>query len=152
MMNLILTNMQLVASQDGNWWTGVMWITCGLLLFFYQLFGLSFWWHPFTEEDIFVSKWCNAKFLQICSDEETSSSTSWMPEGEYIFIKFSFLGELFLTCFYVKHKLLYIHYENHSAQVWENTWRYDKHQQKLSKPKLSVLLASVMSKRYVQFA
>ncbi len=47
---------------------------CGLhveLWCFYQLFGLSFWRHPFTTEDPFVSKWCNAKFLQICSDEET---------------------------------------------------------------------------------
>ncbi len=25
-----------------------------------------------------VSKWCNAKFLLFCSDEETSSSISWM--------------------------------------------------------------------------
>ncbi len=24
-----------------------------------------------------MSKWCNAKFLQICSDEQTNSSTSW---------------------------------------------------------------------------
>ncbi len=73
-----LKNMQLFTSQDVNWWTGVMWTTCGLLWCFYQLFGLSFWRHPFTAEDQLVSKWCNAKFLQICSDEETNSSTSWM--------------------------------------------------------------------------
>ncbi len=47
----------------------------------YELFGLSFWWHPFTAADTLVSKWCNAKFLQICSDEETNSSTSWMAWG-----------------------------------------------------------------------
>ncbi len=35
----------------------------------YALFGLSFWWHPFTAEDPLVSKWCNAKFIQICPDE-----------------------------------------------------------------------------------
>ncbi len=46
--------------------------SCGLLWCFYQLFGLSFWRHPFTAEDQLVSKWCNATFLQICSDEETS--------------------------------------------------------------------------------
>ncbi len=40
---------------------------CGLLWCFYQLFGLSFWRHPFTAEDPLVSKWCNATFLQICS-------------------------------------------------------------------------------------
>ncbi len=63
-------------------WTGVVRITCHLLLglwwCFYQLFGLSFWRHPFTAEDPFMSKWCNATFLQICSDEKTNSSTSWM--------------------------------------------------------------------------
>ncbi len=40
--------MQLVASQDFNWWTGVLWITWELLWCFYHLFGLSFWRHPFT--------------------------------------------------------------------------------------------------------
>ncbi len=39
-----------------------MWITCGC---FYQLFGQSFWRHPFTAEDPLVSKWWNATFLQI---------------------------------------------------------------------------------------
>ncbi len=33
--------------------------------------GLSIWRHPFTAEDPLLSKWCNATFLQICSDEET---------------------------------------------------------------------------------
>ncbi len=41
----------------------------------------SFWRHPFTAEDAFVSKWCNAAFLQICSDEETNSSTSRIAWG-----------------------------------------------------------------------
>ncbi len=43
-----------------------------IIVMFYQLFGLSFWRHPFTAEDPLVSMWCNAKFLQICSDEETN--------------------------------------------------------------------------------
>ncbi len=64
-MDLSLTYTQLLASQDVNRWTGVVWITCGLLWCFYQLFGLSFWRHPFTAEDPLVSKWCNATFLQI---------------------------------------------------------------------------------------
>ncbi len=42
---------------------GLEW--CGLLWCFYQLFGLSFWRHPFTAEDPLLSKWCNATFLQI---------------------------------------------------------------------------------------
>ncbi len=67
--DLFLTNMQPFTSQDINWCTGLVWITCGLLWCFYQLFGCSFWRHPFTAEDSFVSKWCNAELLQICSDE-----------------------------------------------------------------------------------
>ncbi len=57
------------------------WITCRLMWCFYQLFELSFWRHPFTAEDLLVSKWCNAKFLQICFDKETNSATSWMAWG-----------------------------------------------------------------------
>ncbi len=59
---------------------GLEW--CGLLWCFYQLFRLSFWRHPFTAEDLLLSKWCNAKFLQICSSEEINSSTTfWMAWG-----------------------------------------------------------------------
>ncbi len=68
-------------SKDINWWTGVMWFSSGLYWYFYQLFGLSFWRHPFTAEDPLVSKWYNAIFFQICSDEETNSSTFWMAWG-----------------------------------------------------------------------
>ncbi len=51
---------------------------CELLWCFYQLFGLSFWRHPFTAEHPLVSKWYNAKFPKIYSKEKTNSSTSWM--------------------------------------------------------------------------
>ncbi len=54
-----------LTSQDVNWWTGVVWITCGLLWCFYQLFGLSFWRHPFTAEHPLLSQWCRDTFLQI---------------------------------------------------------------------------------------
>ncbi len=37
---------QILASQDINWWTGVV----GLWWCFYQLFRVSFWRHPFTAE------------------------------------------------------------------------------------------------------
>ncbi len=96
MMDLFLTNTQLFTAHNINWWTGVVWITCGLLWCFYQLFGFSFWRHPFTADDPLVSKWCNATFLQICSNEETNSSTSWMAWGWLIVRKFSLLGKLFL--------------------------------------------------------
>ncbi len=64
MMDLFLTNTQLLSLQVINCWTGVVWITCRLWCF-YQLFGLSFWRHPFTAEHPLLSNWCNATFLQI---------------------------------------------------------------------------------------
>ncbi len=70
-----------------TWMDELEW--CGLLWCFYQLFGFSFWRHPFTAEDPLVSKWCNATFLQICS-------VGW-PDGEHICSKFEFLGAVFLS-------------------------------------------------------
>ncbi len=72
MMDIFIRNMHIMLHNiliDG------MWITCGLLRCFYQLFGLSFWL------TVLASKWCNAKFLQICSDEEINSATSYMTLG-----------------------------------------------------------------------
>ncbi len=89
MMDFFITTMQLLDSQDVNWWTVVVWISCGLLGCFYQLSGLTFWWHPFTAEDPLVRKWWNAKFLYIY-DEETNSPTIWWPEDDYIFCSFLF--------------------------------------------------------------
>ncbi len=64
-------------------------LSCGC---FYKLFGLSFWRHPFTAEHTLVSNWCNAKFLQICSDQETNSSTFWMAWGWVHFQQISIFG------------------------------------------------------------
>ncbi len=64
--------------QNSGWiliWEDYLWI---IVMFFYQLFGLSSWRHPFTAE---VCKWCNTELLQICSNEETNSSTSWVNWG-----------------------------------------------------------------------
>ncbi len=63
---------------------GLEW--CRLLVMFYQLFGLSFWRHPFTAEHPLVSKWCNATFSK--SDEETTH-LGW-PGGVCIFSEFHF--------------------------------------------------------------
>ncbi len=52
---------------------------------FYQLFELSFWRHPFTAEDPFMIKWCNDKWLQICSNEETNVSAFVNDLRESIF-------------------------------------------------------------------
>ncbi len=70
-------------------WSGVDYLW--LLWCFYQLFGLSFWRHPFTAEDPLVSKLWNAIFLQICSDEETNASAIWMAWGWVHFQWFLFL-------------------------------------------------------------
>ncbi len=64
MVYLFLTNMQLLLYPDVNWWTWVVWITCGLLLCFYQLFGLSFWRHPFTAEH--PGNWANWISFSFC--------------------------------------------------------------------------------------
>ncbi len=53
---------------------------------FYQLFGLSFWRHPFTAEDPLVSKWWNAKFVLM--KKQTHLHLGW-PEDEYIISKLS---------------------------------------------------------------
>ncbi len=89
-MNLLINNTQIFTSQDVNRWIGVMWITCGLLWWFYQLFRLPFWRHPFTARSI--GKWCNAEFLQIRSDDEINSSTSQMAWEWIHFLQIFFLG------------------------------------------------------------
>ncbi len=77
---LMLALFELLSSQDVNWWTGVVWITCGLLWCFYQLLGLSFWRHPFTAEHPLLRQWCNDTFLQIWW-RNNLSSTSRMAWG-----------------------------------------------------------------------
>ncbi len=81
-------------------WTGILIVNNSLKWkmswwIYYKLFRLlvdycdvfiscldSFWRHPFTAEEPLVSKWCNATFLKICSDE-TNSSTSWMANVHF---------------------------------------------------------------------
>ncbi len=75
-----------------NGWTGVVWITCGLLWGFYQLFGLSFWRHPFTAEDPLLSKWCNATFIYDTNHKKIISILDGL--SKYIFSKSSFFGEI----------------------------------------------------------
>ncbi len=65
------------SSQDVNWWTGLVWITCGLLWCFYQLFGLSFWWHPFTS----IGEKVMECYISPNLMKKTNSSISWMVRG-----------------------------------------------------------------------
>ncbi len=84
---------QLLSSPDVNWWTGVVWITCGLLWCFYQLFGLSFWRHPFTAEDHW---WASDAMLHFSkSNEETTHLRLDCLRVSSTFSYFH-LGELFL--------------------------------------------------------
>ncbi len=71
-LDLFLTNWQLLASQDVNWWTGVVWITCGLLWCFYQLHSDG------THSLQRIHCWASDGMLHFSkSDEETNSTTTW---------------------------------------------------------------------------
>ncbi len=52
---------------------------------FYNLFGLSFWWHPFTAED---------PFLQICPDKTNKLIKYWRSDGKYIIVIFVGVGRV----------------------------------------------------------
>ncbi len=69
----------------------------------------SFWRHPFTAQHPLVSKWCNATFLQICSDEETNSSTSCMSTFS---ANFHFWVKLFIIV-YVHAFRIFFYQEQH---------------------------------------
>ncbi len=62
----------------GRFWcerTTVDWI-CHYIICFFSSLDSYLWRHPFTAEDPLVK--CNAKYLQISSNEETNSSIFWM--------------------------------------------------------------------------
>ncbi len=82
LMGFISYKQQILSSQDVNWWTGVVWITCGLLWCFYQLFGLTAPIH------------CRASIVMECyfSKSKTHLHLLW-SEGEEIVSKSSFLEE-----------------------------------------------------------
>ncbi len=65
---------------------GLEW--CGLLLCIYQLFGLSFWRHPFTAEEHW---WGSDAMLHVSKSDKTNSSTSWMT-WEWVHFKSVILG------------------------------------------------------------
>ncbi len=75
----------------------------------------SFWRHPFTAEHPLVSKWCSARFLQICSHEGTNI---YILDGlrvysQHFWVNYSFnllsapnkLLCYFNNCFYSIHKV-----------------------------------------------
>ncbi len=140
MMDFFLITTQLSLHKmltDGLEW-------CGLLWCFYQLFGLSFWRHPFTAEHPLVSKWRNATFLQIWWRKQTHLHLGW-PEGEFIsanlhfWVNYSFKWVYdFISYYYslyetvdgskslpvcVHHSTAHIHRNGHLSQcVKEEVW------------------------------
>ncbi len=70
--DLFLKNMQLLASQDINWWTGVVGVDYLRIIgmFLSAVFDSPCDGTHSLQRIPFVSKWCNATFLQISSDEE----------------------------------------------------------------------------------
>ncbi len=90
---------------------------CGLLWCFHQLFGLSFWRHPFTAEDPLVSNISPNLFLW--------RNKLIYIEDEQIFI----LSELFLQCDALHlcelRRTDFIHSLNHTSwlkDTWEKWW------------------------------
>ncbi len=92
MMDLFLPNMQRFTSQDVNW---LLVDYCDV---FISCLDSHSDWHPFTADDPLVSKWWNATFLQICSDEETNKliyilddlRASKFPANIHFWINYSF--------------------------------------------------------------
>ncbi len=108
---------------------------CGLLWCFSQLFGLSFWRHPFTTKDLLVvSKWCNAKFLQIYSNQEkpicileglraSTFSANWhfwvkYSLKKYILFWMKWTGFLILQCYGYNNQIVHDHIPY--RQVWQD--------------------------------
>ncbi len=72
-------------SQYINGWTGVVWITCGPLWCFYQLFGLSDGTHSLQR----IHRWASGIMLNLAKTflikKQTHLHLEW-PENRYIFI------------------------------------------------------------------
>ncbi len=93
-------------------WPSLLWC-----FYFKKLFGFSFWRHPFAAEDTLLRAWCNATFLQVCSDEETNSS--WMAWGwaniqqMFVFVSYSFTFKYY-------NNIIYLHCKT-ASKIYYNT-------------------------------
>ncbi len=84
MVDLFLTNMQHFTSQDINWWTGVVWITCDVLIS--CLDSHSDGTHSLQS----IHRWASDV---MCSDGQTNSSNT--SDGVHFQQKKYLGGELF---------------------------------------------------------
>ncbi len=118
------------------WWTGVLWVTCGLLWCFYQLLDShsdgthSLWRIHWWTSDVMLH------FLKFCSDEEINILHLHFrsPEGEYIFrnfhfwVKYSFntlscsLLGMIHQCMFLQQKMMcdLIAHQNVKPCIWNN--------------------------------
>ncbi len=95
MMDLFLTNTQVLSSQDINWWTGVVWTTCDV--FISCLDSHSDGTHSLQR----IHWWASDAMLHFSkSDEETNSSTSWMAWEWAHFQKMFIFGHCFKASVY----------------------------------------------------
>ncbi len=76
MMDLFLTNMQLLASQDVNWWTEVLWITRGLLVFISCLNSHADGTHSLQS----IHWWANDPMLHF-SKSDNKETNSYILDG-----------------------------------------------------------------------
>ncbi len=80
---------QLLSSPDVNWWTGVG----GLLWCFYQLFGLSFWRHPFTSIAETLMQWHITLHVFNQKKKNSTFCTWWSAVITICNISFCFLSQ-----------------------------------------------------------
>ncbi len=91
---LMLDLFQLLSSQDVNWWTGVVWIIVMFLSAVWTLILTA----PIQCRESIVETVMQCYISPNLMKKQTHLHLG-CPEGEYMFIKWSFLGELFLKSF-----------------------------------------------------
>ncbi len=89
-MDLFLTNMQILASQDVNWWTGVVW---NIVMFLSAVWTLILT-APIHCRGSIAEQVMECYISPNLMKKQTHLHIGW-PEGEHISSKFLFLGELF---------------------------------------------------------
>ncbi len=87
-LNLLIINIQCFASENINWWTGVVSFTCRLCDFFYQLFGLIL-------TAPIHCRWSIGEQVISFSKSIQTHLHLGLSEGDEIVCTFTFLSELF---------------------------------------------------------
>ncbi len=107
--------------------------SCGLLWCFYQLFGLSFWRHPFTAEDPLVNKWCKAQMYLYIGWKFALSLTIALKPMPFRLIRFRLTRNIeekkkFLFLYSDCNGILFLNHKaysqttNEQLKIHENNW------------------------------